>query len=379
MRASLPLDFRGTVEKALDDILVEQEVIEALRPAGGLSPMVLSVGGGMRLDAAGVISGLFTSAAVQIYCLRLRHDEPTFVRTVLDNFEELRRAVRGEKVRALAVAGIAGVALPEGVEAKTPWGILRPAPETPRDLSFLFRRPKTTCILTDVRLVTVKLDSAPQPQHEFDQSEMSSPKAGLLLSLACALASSDTSNPAGPIVTWRTLVLPFQSGLGYWHAGAPFALRQPASLESAVSDLEEWGRRIDSHHASSLDVAATRVVSAIAHRHDRADALIDAVMAWENLLGTETEVTFRVSASLSKLLEADIGKRIEMKNRLSKIYGIRSRIVHGAVADPSDIIEAARTAVDVAIRALRVFYSHRTDLISRKSMERADLLLLGDE
>ena len=68
-----------------------------------------------------------------------------------------------------------------------------------------------------------------------------------------------------------------------------------------INELEDWARRIASVHLPSINVAARRTVSAIAHRTEKADALIDAVTAWENLVGTESEVTFRVTAALAKL------------------------------------------------------------------------------
>ena len=54
-----------------------------------------------------------------------------------------------------------------------------------------------------------------------------------------------------------------------------------------LSEIEEWTHRLERHH-DTFQVAAKRIVSAIAQRSDRSDALIDAVIAWESIVGTRT-------------------------------------------------------------------------------------------
>ena len=88
-------------------------------------------------------------------------------------------------------------------------------------------------------------------------------------------------------------------------------------------------------------MAARRLVSAISLRTDRADALIDAVMVWENLVGTTTETSFRVTAALAKLNENDRSGRRDVQKKLQSLYSLRSRVVHGDEADLSKVDEAA--------------------------------------
>lgn len=119
-------------------------------------------------------------------------------------------------------------------------------------------------------------------------------------------------------------------------------------------------------------------MSFVGHRTDHTDALIDAVTVWENLLGTSTKVTFRVTAALAKMLEPVPSKRRELRKTLADIYGIRCRIVHGAAVEPSTVSEASKTAVGVAIKALREFYQRGPDWMALGSSERADILLLNE-
>ncbi len=374
--AHISRDQRSEITDAVPKVFSEPEFAPIIQKKDDLFPMVLSAAGGSRMDPVGLLSGLFSSAAMQILFLDLRDDEATFVRTVLDNFEELRRAARGERVRAHWVTGIAGVQLPSGTQAGTPWGVLRPAPNVADDIAFMRQTPRTSCILAESRLVTVKFDPARQPEHEFDPDERRSTRAHLLFPLACALASSDTAAPAGPIETWSTFVLPFQGGFGYSQSTLPDTVQAAVNLE--VSDLEEWARTIEAAHSPTVDIAATRLVSAVARRRDRVDALIDAVMVWENLLGTSTEVTFRVTAALAKSLEPDPSRRSSLRKSLADIYGIRSRIIHGAAVEQSKANDAARQAIDAAVRILRQFYRRGPGWLALPSHERADAILLEE-
>jgi len=103
---------------------------------------------------------------------------------------------------------------------------------------------------------------------------------------------------------------------------------------------------------------------------------IDAVMVWENLVGTETETSFRVTAALSKLVESDPAKRRTLRKSLGRVYTTRSRVVHGAPTDGSAVNEACSEAIDVAVRALRSSYLKGRDWLNLTSNERADTIIL---
>lgn len=376
--SSISESSREEIAEALPNILTESEFSSILTIEGQLNPMLLTAGGGMRMGAVDLLTSLFSSATIQNYLLRLPNDEATFVRAVLDNFEELRRAVRGEKVRAYSVAGVAGVSLLEGKQVTTPWGVLRPAHEVRDNHAFMFARPKTTCTLMEERLVPVKFDRAPNPKHKFDQEKQRSSMAKLLFPLACTLSSKDTENPAGLIWTWSTFLLPFQGGFGYSQGMLAPRMQQVTQLDDVIDTIEELSKTIDAVHSPNIDIAVTRLVSSVAHRTDHTDALVDAVMVWENLVGTSTEVTFRVTATLAKMLEPDPSKRRELRETLANVYNIRSRIIHGGVVDQSDVSSAAKIAVAIAIKALREFYQRRPDWMSLSSKERANTILLDE-
>jgi hypothetical protein len=358
-------------------IFAESEFSEIAPREGELEPMLMHPGGGVRLPPGTLIASLFSAAFLKMYFLRLTNDEGTFVRNVLEGYEELRRAVRGERVRAYAVTGIAHMAIPEGIQISTPWGMIQSAPqsESPNGV-FSIGHPTTRCILAESRLLPVRFDRAPSPDSSFDPDEIAPSRSRDLLPLACALASRENVKPVVPLMTWSTLLLPFQAMLGYSFPFLPPTIAPDVDFGDRRSDLEEWARVIERAHVPSLDIAARRLVSAVAHRLDRSDSLIDAVMVWENLLGTASEVTFRVSAALAKLLEPDASKRPALRKRLSDIYGIRSRLVHGSAVEPSTVEKACADAVDVAVRALRASYRRGGEWLALSSSERSDAILL---
>ena len=77
-------------------------------------------------------------------------------------------------------------------------------------------------------------------------------------------------------------------------------------------------------------------------------------MVWENLVGASHELTFRVTAALSKLLEPDPSARVSLQRELADTYNVQSRVVHGDSEDPARISEAAKQAQEHRIKfALR--------------------------
>jgi len=112
----------------ITDEVLSGELASIASREGELDPMLLHPGGGVRLSPDSLVAGLFSAAFQLIFYLRLPRDEGMYVRTVLEGYDELRRAVRGDQIRAHLITGVAGVTLPEGVSVVMPWGTLRPAP-----------------------------------------------------------------------------------------------------------------------------------------------------------------------------------------------------------------------------------------------------------
>jgi hypothetical protein len=316
-----------------------------------------------------------------------RDESPTeggLASLVIENYEELKRAVRGEAVRTHTVFGLTGVAIPEGAQIMTPWGWIKSAPSPSPDAfagAAGMLAARTTAILIRQRLTKVELLKDEQAALEWmpGTAEFLSEERKVyeLLPLAFALATADVTRCA-PRVTFRTDVPPFSSGWGSsssWHS--PYSPYVELTSDQ-IPGVEEWAQKVDRLHSEGMQVAAKRTVSAIAERLDKADALIDAVTVWESLVGTRSETVFRVTAALTKLLEPDSAARDAFRKRLGVIYDMRSRVVHGEAVEVEALNSAADGAIDIAISATRALYERGGEWLTMKSTTRADRLILGD-
>lgn len=368
--------FASLVQK----VLAMPEMTSLAPQEGVLDPFVSHAGGGVRMSAASIVGSIFSSALLQMYYLRLDFNETVFVRTVLESFEELRRALAGELVRAHVVHGIAGIALSDANQVRTVWGTLRSAPKI-SELDWLEfgYRPRTASLLVEPRLLRIRFDRTANPSSNSEEVSSAQRDPRILFPLACTLAAKDPANPSTPSITWSAFVLPFQGGSSYSTNVLTPSPRSAMVVDDNIAQIEEWARIVDRAHLPTVDIAARRLISACAHRFDPSDALIDAVMVWETLAGTSSETTFRVTAALVKLIESDRTRRSDLRRELAKVYDVRSRIVHGVAVDQAKVSDAARRAVGVAVTALAMSYQRGSSWLSLSSTDRADQLLLNED
>jgi hypothetical protein len=145
--------------------------------------------------------------------------------------------------------------------------------------------------------------------------------------------------------------------------------------------LGVWISRIEQHRHRGLGIALRRLLAAARERASPTDALIDAVIVWENLFGTrEGEVTLRVSASLAWLLGEDAASRGRIFRDAKKLYTLRSKIVHGA-SEPegAEAVESRRRAVELSTAALRALFRDHPELLasSMDGAQRSSRLILA--
>ena len=135
-----------------------------------------------------------------------------------------------------------------------------------------------------------------------------------------------------------------------------------------VSEVQSWAERlwpIDDHVVAP---ARRRIMRALSERHDPEDGLIDVVIAWENLFGGSYELSFRVSVGMALTLEDDELKRRSLQKEISKLYNLRSKLVHAASIpksfDSFEKMQAARTrAIELALDSFRRLYLLAPSLI----------------
>jgi hypothetical protein len=198
------------------------------------------------------------------------------------------------------------------------------------------------------------------------------------LRLAMALASD--GQLIAPIVRSRVVHNPFLVSYGWVPDQTPIAGPFPAASLSRVEfeSLADWSARATAH-PRSMWLGARRILSAISERMNPLDGFIDAVVCWENMLGAETEVTFRVCAGLALLVEpSDPIARVKVFRELQELYRTRSGLIHGSrEPDDAEAVGLRDRAVGVALQAMRAIYERPELLDADSSGERNRRLMLG--
>lgn len=264
-----------------------------LPSSGSFDPELLYPGGSIRQPFSQFVVSLLVSAAQRFYFFQQESTLDSFVEAVVENYEDLLRRGRGEPIRAYNLVGYTGVDLPSESSVATPWGILRAAPKNFR-VGLQFNR--TTAVLTAPCTMKLKISREEYAVQLASDGAVSPNITGArqLLPLAFALASRQNP-PCTPMVTFDAVLLPLVELNSYQHPGILFPI-QP-TVRPSVQELEDagtWAKRLEASRAGTLQIAERRLVSAIAQRSEKVDALIDAVIAWESLVGTKRDKADRV-------------------------------------------------------------------------------------
>jgi len=156
-------------------------------------------------------------------------------------------------------------------------------------------------------------------------------------------------------------------------------------MPTQLSDAEltawgEWYERLSDARVDRIELALSRILRAIAERREPSDVLVDSVIAWESLFGSiEGELRFRITSSLAILLEGSYQARKDFRKRLSDIYRLRSKVVHGSGKLKESEYPRCQEALAVAIDAIRVLITERPDILELPDgAERSIALLLQD-
>ena len=310
---------------------------------------------------------------------------------VVDSLEQLRKLARGEEVDILVMTGLVGIETIDSLDCGT-WGI-RPAQglaisQIPFSESE-YQRPKSVLWMrVPHRLLARhradideeeanKLFEELSDQHKVFHSQLRREVLTIQFGLLAWAVEEEKHHAVNAQATASWSLLPLASAQPPWTYEPPV---QRGVIAMKLDALKMVARVVDELGALTdrLDIALTRMVRVASEDRRPADALIDAVIAWENMLGSKSETTFKVSAALSWLLEPeDLEARRTLNARAKKIYNLRSRIVHGEVDD--DMAEAAKFSKEALTLAVRVFrHIHaQPKLKDMSSSARAEMILLG--
>jgi hypothetical protein len=218
-------------------------------------------------------------------------------------------------------------------------------------------------------------------QRLFDAHSLKRGRAVDRALLSILLTSTDADNVAAPLARGRISLNPLSGGgLGWSGAvevGVPHASMAitPERAASAVA-IHAQTKLI----TERLWFGVRRLLSAATGRTNPIDSFVDAVISWENVFGSDREITNAISMSIAHLLEPDSARaRHVLFQRIKELYDLRSKILHGR-KEPSPT-EAQKLRLEATWIGIQIFQRllPRPALMKLESGKRVQALLLGDQ
>jgi hypothetical protein len=157
---------------------------------------------------------------------------------------------------------------------------------------------------------------------------------------------------------------------------APFQSRPLESADEAT--IQGWDALL-AGLPSGVRTGQERLLAAVSERFSPHDGFIDAVIAWENLFGAAGDTTLRVCGSLAALLHPDdSGQRNEFYKEITKVYGQKSKLVHGGEnrMTSAEATEIRNRSVGIAVDAWREVLRSPELRSAKTSEDRGKLVLI---
>ncbi len=334
---------------------------------------------------------------------RLRDGDHSPSALAVEAIKELRLArdvLAGKDRTIIAKLAFAGVLLPTDSRLELRDGIVRPVTEADRrivpeslkgQLSGTDASGNSTTINYDgdvileykipykVRVEQFSQTHPPWPKDMRPPAAFNRTATWLRFSLMLAV---EREPRAQLVPTWRYFDEPLIQGSSLsWNDPRQGTGIMPTQLSDAeLTAWGEWYERLSDARVDRIELALSRILRAIAERREPSDVLVDSVIAWESLFGSiEGELRFRITSSLAILLEGSYQARKDFRKRLSDIYRLRSKVVHGSGKLKESEYPRCQEALAVAIDAIRVLITERPDILELPDgAERSIALLLQD-
>ncbi len=313
----------------------------------------------------------------------------------------VRRAARDEPVKVPVLVAFTGL-LPDAIErVELPYGIVRPVAPHERslapqaiegNLSHTVAEGDTVVVsyAGDLLLETevpyrlrgvIMRASDALPDWPTNMRAFDDVQSNIDTTRLAALLAGTSEAPLILVPTWRLTFDPLGSGpmIG-WNDPRALPGLAPRRLTRAVADdVAELARAISRQRRPDFDVALRRTLSGMTSRGDPSDALVDLVIGWENLFGSDRgELRFRISAAIAWILGADAADREQLQAQAMKIYDDRSKILHGSAPRPEQIQESLAAAREITVRLLRALFTERRDILALTTASaRSKAVILG--
>lgn len=241
--------------------------------------------------------------------------------------------------------------------------------------------------VVDLELKVKVSEWNPDPNARFDlpwsEAEMAKAtevvdRAGQDLCLSAFLALD--GQRVGVQESYRQSLSPFGfSGSGWARDHSPTT---PTVVdERAFDQLQHWHERVTTVRSPKSEVGLRRIRSALVDRRDPIDAIIDAIVSWENLFGsTSGELRFRISTAMALLIETDHDARSKLQKEIRELYDARSRIVHGgSPPKPQEAAAKLDRVFEITRSMLRAVYEHHPSTMEHKKSSQDLIVELASE
>lgn len=352
---------------------------------GGNCCILDNSGSGGTQQPLNIISNIFLTAIDLCVLEKGEFDETTIVANLYKTTSDFKAFIKDEQVEEVHLIGFSGFSTESGT--KIGFGALNAFPLNTFQSSFFFGQENSIGFVIKEFFSRRKIFVGTSEQmQQFIEKDFSSfantdffTNMHLLIRnvrLALVLALSSEENPFPSFVAGDYLMTTTGNLNSFVFKDMPTSRRQ-VNLQldqKSVNRLSIKYLSIADADLGNIEIAIKRLLSAVCSRDNDDDALIDAVMCWENIIGSESEVTFRICASIAKLLAKDSDERNSIYQKLKGIYRTRSSLVHGNSKYKTNS-DTTQQAIFYAIRLLNAILEDNK-MLQMESTKRSEYIML---
>lgn len=344
----------------------------AMRADAVLGPAIASrqlyvglAGSGSALQAEVLPEALVRCACIQMAARGLELTEDHLVEMAVGNLHRLRNGITGDLFDGWMLTAFRGIRLSPALGVSTPWGQLVHADGMSSDI--WAPNGCSAVLATPIRSCLRPKNGPPFSLGSQTESlRLETNRIAQLVSYGCALGSvADDPTTAIPISSGELLPTGMNGHGGEIRMVGHHLRSSPISPEEA-DQIALWMACLNGAPLERIDVALRRLVRGLAERLDYLDSLIDAVIAWENLVESRDQPTKSVLYGISAL----VGNSTWSKTRIKRVYEARSSLIHGEVPNYANSKGFAGDALRIGLDALRSVFDSHADKLEMSSEER---------
>ena len=208
--------------------------------------------------------------------------------------------------------------------------------------------------------------------REMDRHERVISAMRLLVAPGSPHIATHLVSPARPALRLpHTLVRDIRM-FGVSLSSTPSQISTCFASRRSQNSLASWNSSDEQADDAALTFALRRFADAYARTRDD-DRIVDYWVALESMFSKETsEVTYRVSMRAARFIGATADERSDLRERLKRSYGVRSKLVHGVRVDAGRVHDAHVETVELLRLALLRWLD-----VGGTSPEELDAAMLG--